>query len=40
GETVNHVLTEVIQQVDLKGFHEIIPGFDDIFIEVVNQTKA
>jgi len=40
GETVNHVLSEVIQQVDLKGFHEIIPGFDDIFIEVVNQTKA
>ncbi len=40
GHSVNHVLNELIQQVELKSFNEIIPGFDQIFIEVVNQTKA
>ena len=40
GVNVNQVLTEILQQVEVKGFNEIIPGFDEIFIEVVNNTKA
>jgi ABC-2 type transport system ATP-binding protein len=38
--SINQVINELIQKVELKSFNEIIPGFDQIFIEVVNQTKA
>ncbi len=40
GTKVNHVLAEIMQQVDIKGFQEVIPSFDQIFIDVVNQTKS
>lgn len=40
GSKVNQVLAEMMLQVDIKGFKEIIPSFDQIFIEVVNQNKS
>ncbi|MEY2792847.1 MAG: Fe(3+)-transporting ATPase [Bacteroidota bacterium] len=38
--TVNQVLAEIMHQVDVKGFNEIIPGFDQIFIEVVSNSNS
>ena len=40
GSKVNQVLAEMMLQVDIQGFKEIIPSFDQIFIEVVNQNKS
>jgi ABC-2 type transport system ATP-binding protein len=36
---INEALGELIQHVDVYAFQEIIPSFNDIFIEVVSQKK-
>jgi len=36
---INEALGELIQHVDVYAFQEVIPSFNDIFIEVVSQKK-
>lgn len=40
GVNINQVLAEILPKVEVRGFNEIIPGFEEIFIEVVNNTKS
>ena len=40
GVSSNHAISEIILHVDLLEFQEIIPSFNDIFIQVVNETNA
>lgn len=37
--SIHSVIQELMQQVSIKGFNELIPKFDDIFIEVVSKTN-
>ncbi|WP_026997990.1 ABC transporter ATP-binding protein [Flectobacillus major] len=37
GVGINQLISEVIQQVELKGFNENIPSFNEIFIKVVGK---
>lgn len=39
GASIHSVIQELMQQVSIKGFNELIPKFDDIFIEVVSKTN-
>lgn len=38
--STNQAISQLIKQVDLLEFMEIIPSFNDIFIQVVNETNA
>jgi ABC-2 type transport system ATP-binding protein len=40
GISSNQAISEIISYVDLLEFQEIIPSFNDIFIQVVNETNA
>ena len=40
GISSNQAISEIISHVDLLEFQEIIPSFNDIFIQVVNETNA
>ena len=37
--TINQVIEELLTKISLKGFNEVIPGFDQIFIEVVSKSN-
>ena len=36
----NEAISQIIAHVDLLEFQELIPSFNDIFIQVVNETNA
>jgi ABC-2 type transport system ATP-binding protein len=38
-DQTNQAIAALIKQVDLFGFNEVIPSFNDIFIQVVGETK-
>jgi ABC-2 type transport system ATP-binding protein len=38
--STNEAIGQLIQQVNLLEFNELIPSFNDIFIQVVNETNA
>jgi ABC-type uncharacterized transport system ATPase subunit len=38
-EGTNKAIAALIKQVDLQEFKEVIPSFNDIFIQVVEETK-
>ena len=40
GISSNQAISEIISHVDLLEFQEIIPSFNDIFIQVVKETNA
>jgi len=40
GISSNQAISQIISHVDLLEFQEIIPSFNDIFIQVVNETNA
>jgi len=40
GLSTNEAIGQLIQQVNLLEFNELIPSFNDIFIQVVNETNA
>jgi ABC-2 type transport system ATP-binding protein len=40
GLSSNEAIGQLIQQVNLLEFNELIPSFNDIFIQVVNETNA
>jgi len=40
GLSTNEAIARLIQQVDLLEFRELIPSFNEIFIQVVNETNA
>ena len=40
GNSSNQAISEIISHVDLLEFQEIIPSFNDIFIQVVKETNA
>ncbi len=40
GMSTNDAITRLIQQVHVLEFKELIPSFNDIFIQVVNETNA
>jgi ABC-type uncharacterized transport system ATPase subunit len=35
----NKAIAALIKQVDLQEFKEVVPSFNDIFIQVVEETK-
>ncbi|AWL08863.1 ABC transporter ATP-binding protein [Aquirufa nivalisilvae] len=39
GASPNHLLGQLINQVQVQKFQELIPSFNDIFIQVVNETN-
>lgn len=39
GASPNHLLAQLINQVQVQKFQELIPSFNDIFIQVVNETN-
>ena len=40
GQTINHLLQNVINQVEIHGIKEILPSMNDIFIKVVEQSNS
>jgi ABC-2 type transport system ATP-binding protein len=40
GLSTNDAITRVMHQVNLLEFKELIPSFNEIFIQVVNETNA
>jgi ABC-2 type transport system ATP-binding protein len=40
GISSNKAISQIISHVELLEFQEIIPSFNDIFIQVVNETNA
>jgi len=40
GISSNQAISQIIAHVDLLEFQELIPSFNDIFIQVVNETNA
>jgi hypothetical protein len=40
GLSTNAAIGQLIQHVNLLEFNELIPSFNDIFIQVVNETNA